>query len=72
MRINKILNSLEKSWTREEILIKIKNGLNTDEIVNEFLEKNESKIKELNSLLSPENVDLLNQVEPLLDGKFVP
>jgi len=44
MSINKILNSLEKSWERDDILIKIKNGLGTDEIVNEFLEKNEVQI----------------------------
>ena len=65
MSINKILNSLEKSWVRDEILIKIKNGLGTDEIVNEFLEKNEVQIKELNTLLRPEDIDLLNQVEQL-------
>ena len=39
--------------------------MGTDEIVNEFLVKNESKIKELNSLLRPEDIDLLNQVEKL-------
>ncbi len=65
MSINKILNSLEKSWERDEILIKIKNGLGTDEIVNEFLEKNEVQIKELNKLLRQEDIDLLNQVEQL-------
>ncbi len=65
MKINKILNSLEKSWERDEILIKIKNGLSTDEIVSEFLEKNEVQIKKLNTLLRPEDIDLLNQVEQL-------
>ena len=65
MNISKILNSLEKSWERDEILIKIKKGLGTDEIVNEFIEKNEVQIKELNTLLSPEYTDLLNQVEQL-------
>ena len=65
MRINKILNSLEKSWERDHILLNLKKGLGTDEIVNEFLVKNESKIKELNSLLRPEDIDLLNQVEKL-------
>ena len=65
MNINKILNSLEKSWDRDEILIKINNGLGTDEIVNEFLAKNERQIKELNSLLGPEDFDLLNQIEQL-------
>jgi len=65
MSINKILNSLEKSWKREDILLKIKNGLDTDKIVNEFLENNEIQIKELNTLLRPEDMDLLNQVEKL-------
>ncbi len=65
MSINKILNSLEKSWERDDILLNIKKGLDTDEIVNEFLTKNESKIKEFNSLLRPEDIDLLNQVEQL-------
>ena len=65
MSISQILNSLEKSWDRNEILIKIKNGLGTDEIVNEFIKKNEVQIKELNTLLRPEDTDLLNQVEQL-------
>jgi len=65
MSIKKILTSLEKSWERDDILFDIKNGLGTDEIVNEFLAKNEKQIKELNSLLSPEDIDLLDQVEQL-------
>jgi len=65
MSISKILNSLEKSWQRDDILLNIKKGLGTDEIVNEFLEKNEIKIKELNTLLRPEDIDLLDQVEQL-------
>ena len=65
MSISKILNSLEKSWERDDILLNIKKGLGTDEIVNEFLMKNERQIKELNSLLRPEDIELLNQVEEL-------
>ena len=65
MSINKILNSLEKSWERDDILLKIKNGLDTDKIVNEFLANNEIQIKELNTFLRPEDIDLLNQVEQL-------
>jgi len=65
MSISKILNSLEQSWERDDILLKIKNGLGTDKIVNEFLKKNEMQIKELNTLLRPEDIDLLNQVEQL-------
>ena len=65
MSISKILNSLEKSWERDDILLNIRKGLGTDEIVNEFLMKNERQIKELNSLLRPEDIELLNQVEKL-------
>ena len=65
MSISKILNSLEKSWERDDILLKIQNGLGTDEIVDEFLLNNELKIKKLNSLLRQEDIDLLNQVEQL-------
>ena len=65
MSINKILNSLEKSWERDDILLKIKNGSDIDNIVNEFLANNEIQIKELNTLLRPEDMELLNQVEKL-------
>ena len=65
MSISKILNSLEKSWERNDILLNIKKGLGTDEIVNQFLIKNERQIKELNSLLRPEDIELLNQVVKL-------
>ena len=65
MSIIQILNSLENAWERDNVLLKIKNGSDTDEIVNDFLAKNEKEIKELNSLLRPEDIDLLNQVEQL-------
>ena len=65
MRISKILNSLENSWDRDDILLKIKNGLSSEEIVNEFLKNNELQVKELNSLLKPDDMNLLNQVEKL-------
>jgi len=65
MSISKILNSLGKSWERDDILLNIKKGFGTDEIVNEFLMKNQRQIKELNSLLRQEDIELLNQVEKL-------
>ena len=65
MSIVKILDSLEISWKRNEILTKINNGHSTDEIINEFLIKNKEHIKILNTLLRPEDIDLLNKVEIL-------
>ena len=34
MSISEILNSLEKSWKRDDILLNLKKGLGTNEIVN--------------------------------------
>ena len=65
MSIGKILDNLEKSWERKVILLKIKEGFNVDEIVNDFFVKNENQIKELSNLLRQEDIDLLNQVEQL-------
>ena len=65
MSISEILNSLDNSWQRDDILLKIKNGSSSDEIVNEFLINNDLQVKELNSLLKPDDIDLLNQVEKL-------
>ena len=39
MSLSKILNSLDESWERDEILLNIEKGLSKDEIVNEFLSK---------------------------------
>ena len=50
MSISKILNSLEKSWDRDDILFNIKKGLGRDQIVDEFLSTNEEQLKELNTL----------------------
>ena len=65
MNISKILSSLENSWERDAILLKIKNGLDTDEIVNKFLIDNEVQVKELTRLLKAEDINLLSQVEQL-------
>ena len=65
MSLSKNLNVLDKSWQRDDILLKIKNGLDTDDIVNEFLTNNKIQLQELNSLLSIEDMVLLNQVEQL-------
>jgi len=65
MSISKILNSLVKSLERDDILLNIKKCYGTDDLVTESLVNNDSQIKELNSLLSPEDIDLLIQVVQL-------
>ena len=60
-----IFTSLDNSWKRDAILLKIKNGLDSDEIVNEFLIDNEVQVQELRRLLRPEDIKLLSQIEQL-------
>ena len=36
MKIDEALNSLENSWSRDEVLVKIKNGADSESIVNDF------------------------------------
>ena len=65
MSIRKLLNSLDEAWDRDDILLKLKCGLDTEKIVNDFVAKNEVQMKKLNTLLRPEDIDLLNQIEKL-------
>ena len=65
MSVSKILNSLGDSWERNDVLLKLRNGLGTDEIVNEFLKDNEAQIRQLRRLLKPDDIDLFNKVEKL-------
>ena len=65
MDTSEILTSLDDAWERDAILLKIKNGLDSDEIVNEFLIDNEVQVKELTRLLRPEDIHLLSQIEQL-------
>ena len=66
MNTGNIFTSLDNSWKRDAILLKIKNGLDSDEIVNEFLIDNEVQVQELRRLLRPEDIKLLSQIEQLL------
>ena len=68
MSISKILNSLENSWERDDILLKIKNGLSSEEIVNEFLINNELQVKELNSLMDAIYKKMPNYLKPEIYG----
>ena len=63
MKLSKILNSLENSWRWKYILLKIKNCSDIENIIKKFLINNEAKVKQLNSLLKPEHLILLNQIE---------
>ena len=44
MKITEALKSLENSWSREDVLVKIKNGENSEKIVNDFFNTKQQEI----------------------------
>ena len=73
MKITEALKSLEKSWSREEILIKIKNGTNSEKIVNDFFNTKQQEIETLTNFINPEDKVLLSDIEELsnIESKLI-
>ena len=65
MEIVEALKSLEKSWSRDDILIKIKNGEESDKILNDFFNNKKIEIETLSNFINPENKVLLSDMENL-------
>ena len=73
MKITEALKSLENSWSREDILVKIKNGTNSEKIVNDFLKTNQKEIETLTNFINPEGKVILSEVENLskIESKLI-
>ena len=65
MNINEALQSLESSWKRDEILLKIKDGINTEKIINDFFNTNKQEIGILTNFMKNNDLFLLNEIEQL-------
>ena len=65
MKVAEALQSLESSWSRKDVLNQLKNGLNAENIVNEFIEDNQEDIIKLVNYISPKEQELLKQIEEL-------
>tara|TARA_A100001388_G_C28749616_1_gene491418 strand:+ start:398 stop:814 length:417 start_codon:yes stop_codon:yes gene_type:complete len=65
MEITEALKSLENSWSREKILVKIKNGSNSEKILDEFLNTQKKEIETLTNFINPEDNVLLSELEQL-------
>ena len=65
MKITEALKSLENSWSRDEILIKIKNGEDSEKIVNDFCSSKKQEIETLTNFINPEDKVLLSEIEEL-------
>ena len=73
MKITEALKSLENSWSREEILVKIKNGENSEQIINDFCYSKQQEIETLTNFINPENKVLLSEIEDLsnIESKLI-
>ena len=73
MKITEALKSLESSWSREDILLKIKNGKDSEKIVTEFINTNELEIETLTNYFNKEDKTLLSELEELsnIESKLI-
>ena len=73
MKITEALKSLENSWSRENVLIKIKKGEDSEKIVNDFLNTNHQEIETLTNFINPEDKVLLSEIEDLskIESKLI-
>ena len=73
MKIAEALKSLENSWSREEILEKIKNGEDSEKIVNDFCSSKRDEIETLINFINPDDKVLLSEIEDLsnIESKLI-
>ena len=73
MKITEALKSLENSWSREEILVKIKNGEDSEKIVNDFCSSKQQEIETLTNFIKPDDKVLLSEIEYLanIESKLI-
>ena len=73
MKITEALKSLENSWSRDEILVKIKNGEDSEKIVNDFCSSKQQEIETLTNFIKPDDKVLLSEIESLanIESKLI-
>ena len=73
MKIAEALKSLDNSWSREDVLIKIKNGEDSEKIVNDFFNNKQQEIETLTNFINTEDKILLGEIENLtkIESKII-
>ena len=73
MKITDALKSLENSWSREDVLVKIKNGENSEKIINDFFNNKKQEIETLTNYINPEDKFLLSEIENIskIESKLI-
>ena len=65
MKIIETLEYLDKSWSRKEVLNKIKKGVSDDNILYDFFYDNRDQIINLRNSLTTKDKELLNNMQVL-------
>ena len=73
MKITEALKSLDNSWSRENVLAKIKKGEDSEKIVNDFFSTNQKEIEILSDFINPDDKVLLSEIENLskIESKLI-
>ncbi len=73
MKIAEALKSLDNSWSREDVLIKIKNGEDSEKIVNDFFNNKQQEIETLTNFINTKDKILLGEIENLskIESKII-
>ncbi len=73
MKIAEALKSLENSWSRDEVLLKIRNGQDSEKIINEFCSSKQEEIETLTNFMKPDKKVLLSEIEDLsnIESKLI-
>ena len=65
MNNNESLNILDKSWTKQRLIEKIKRGQSSEKIVNDFFNENKDNLDILINLLNQKDNNILNYMESI-------
>ena len=73
MKITEALKSLDNSWSRTNVLVKIKKGEDSEKIINDFLNTNKKEIETLTNFINPKDKILLGEIENLskIESKLI-
>ena len=62
---NEVLNILEKSWTKQRLIEKIKRGQSSEQIVQNFINENKNNLDIVIKLLNQKDNNILNYMEAI-------
>ena len=60
-----VLNTLDKSWSKQRLIEKIKRGQSSEKIVNDFFNENKDNLDILINLLNQKDNNILNYMESI-------